>query len=136
MFHHKVWPYISEYDQAMYYPTAMLDQADHWSVFDEDCNFHGFFRIDHITSQVKEIHTVLLPSAVGPIAKCAREQFYCFLGQEYGNCTLITKVPECNRLALKYATDGGMKEYATIRNGWMSKNGFCDLILLSRKVGE
>ena len=133
MHHPKIWKNISE-DNCEVEPIIIPDVVDYWGIYDED--LMGFYRIDRISSCCKEFHTALTPEIWGKRSKMARDLMYEKIKIYYPFCrTLITKVPSYNRLALKYAKDGGMSEVGILKDSWNSSIfGLCDLIILSREV--
>lgn len=132
--HPGVWKWVSESTSIPNDPLPVEGLIEYWGCFGEDDSYYGYFRIDSITSMLKEIHTCLLPNARGEKSKKFRNELEDLLGEINGNFTLITKIPSNNRLALKFALDGGMAEVGVIRNGWNSRDGLVDLILLQKEI--
>ena len=131
MSHPKVWPHISEKHSSI---PKEFDGLNHWGVFSDD-NYHGFFRLDWVTGLVLEMHTVLLPSARGIVSKISRCKLEEIVRKWYPACNVvITKIPSYNRLAVKYAKDGGMEEMGIIKNGWDGHSGVCDLVMMQKEM--
>ena len=133
LMHPKVFKHISEYGNDSCICDSFDGLIDFWGVF-SDGMYYGMFRIDFVTSTVREIHTALLPSAYGCISKEARAMMEERCKNFYRCKNLITKVPSDNKLALKFAKDGGMTEVGVIKNGWTGYNGIVDLILLQKDM--
>lgn len=134
--HPSVWRNMAEFGQEAFYPVFIDGMLDYWGVFCDDC-YYGAFRIDTVTSSVKEIHTMLLPKAHGVISKLARDEMEKTIIDNYKDCrTLITKIPVCNRLAISYAKKGGMIEVGVISNAWESHNGVVDIVIMQKSMGR
>lgn len=132
--HPSLWPHVSEYGQEEFYPVCLDGVLDYWLCSEDDVCY-GLYRIDMITSQSREIHTALLPNARGRTAKDLRAMIEQILIAHYKCRTLITKIPSTNRLAVKYAREGGMTEMGVLKNSWMCKNReVVDVIFLQKEL--
>jgi RimJ/RimL family protein N-acetyltransferase len=77
-----------------------------------------------------EIHTCLLPSAWGRRAREAAQQGWAWLWANSSCVRVITDVPECNRLALRFARAAGMTQYGLNPKSYMKNGQLHDVILL------
>ncbi|HEX3941583.1 MAG TPA: hypothetical protein VHX11_08895 [Acidobacteriaceae bacterium] len=71
----------------------------------------GYFGLIEENAVCWKVHTCLLPSTWGPRAKQASREFIAWLWQNTRCQRLITDVPSDNRLALRFAKQGGLTEY-------------------------
>lgn len=69
-----------------------------------------------------EVHTCLLPEAWGDVGREAAKRMAEWIWQYTACRRIITNVPECNRLALRFAKAAGMLEFGRNEASFL-KNG-------------
>lgn len=82
----------------------------------------GVYFLHPLNSVCYEMHTCLLPSLWGSKANAAAQKLLEYAFNVMKARKVVTNVPECNRLALKYATRNGMKVEGVNRESFL-KNG-------------
>lgn len=77
-----------------------------------------------------EVHTCLLPVAWGETGKEAAKRMAEWIWQ-YTTCRrIVTNVPECNRLALRFAKAAGMVEYGRNEKSFLKDGKLWGQIML------
>lgn len=82
----------------------------------------GCFIFHPHTVTVWEVHTCLLPNAWGDRAKESAALAAQWVWQTLPCTRLITNVPDCNRLAYRFALEAGMEPFGTNPDAYL-KNG-------------
>lgn len=73
--------------------------------------YHGLFFIHPHNRILHEVHTCLLPSAWGPVAKSAARALVAWVFENTPCLRLITCVPDGNALAMRLARTVGMVQF-------------------------
>lgn len=137
MTHPRIWPHIS--DDACPEPREFrpLDHPGVWYVLvSAGAELLGMFVFAPQNGVCWEVHTCLYPAAWGPRAREAARAMAGWIWANTPCRRIVTNVPACNRLALRFARDAGMEQFGVNPQSWMKHGKLHDLIMLgiSREV--
>lgn len=137
--HPSIWPYVSDdgSGEAKDYRPIDHDSVWHISAYD-GASFLGVWTITQENAVTWDIHTCLLPSSWGAIAREAGREVIQWIWTNTTCRRLVTKVPAFNRLALRFAKMAGFVEYGCNPNSFLKDGVLHDQILLgiSKPEGE
>ncbi len=129
MRHPQVWPHL--HDDGTPEDWAPIDHdALYWMLVTEGGAPVGVFLVHPVNSYCYEMHTCLLPEAWGPTAGRAARLLGDWAFGETPCRKMITNVPAYNRLALRFAKMGGMRQEGTNRASFMRDGKMLDQIAL------
>lgn len=83
-----------------------------------------------------EIHTCLLPASWGARAEQAAKELAAWVWDNMPARRVITNVPRCNRLALRFAKRAGMTEFGVNKRSFLKHGQLHDQIMLGISKGE
>lgn len=129
--HPAVWPHVrDERAPEAWEPTD--DAGIYWMLISLDSGAAGgLFSLQETAPGRLEMHTCLLPEAWGVVAKRAAKMLGDWAFYEFGCTTLASNVPAYNRLALRFAKAGGMRETGNNPASFMKNGVLHDQVLLS-----
>jgi RimJ/RimL family protein N-acetyltransferase len=90
----------------------------------------GYFGLHPHTTTLWEVHTVLLPSAWGETAKEAAKGGTQWVWDNLSCIRLITNVPTCNRIALRFAQSSGMEQFGINPDSFVKGNKVYPMVML------
>jgi hypothetical protein len=96
----------------------------------DEAEYLGLFPIYTINMTVCEAHVALLKTCGGIRAKAAGEALKLWVWSNTNFKRIITSVPSCNRLGLRYAKLAGLKEFGLNPGSWQKNGQTHDLIML------
>ncbi len=135
MRHPKVWPHI--HDDGAPEDWAPTDhEALHWLLVSVGDEPQGVFLVHPINSYCFEMHTCLTPALWGAPAVQAAKLLGDWIFSSTACRKLITNVPACNRMALRFAKAGGMQQEGVNRASFMRGGVMLDQIVLGIKKEE
>lgn len=131
MTHPQIYPHISDDGSP---PAEEFEPIDHpavWYVlaFDGD-ELLGLFMFIPQGAACWEVHTCLLPASWGARAAAAAAGAAAWLFKQTECRRIVTAVPICNRLALRFARQAGMTQYGVNPNSFLKHGELHDQVLL------
>ena len=106
------------------FEPRVSDKIFYIGVIDDEENYCGLFMVEFSNYALGELHTCILPIAWGQKANKIAKDFLKYLFNECSELkTLITRVPDDNRLALAYAKRNGMKLMGYIPDAYLNHTG-------------
>lgn len=124
-----VWPHIHEDGVGEDYQPVDHESL-YWMLVKDGTEVLGLFFLHPRGQSCIEMHTCLLPACWGKRAKKAASLLAEWVFLDSGYLKLVTSVPSYNRVALKYAVAGGMKEEGINRASYMHNGLLMDQIML------
>ncbi len=131
MTHPRVYPHITDDGSAPVEEFHVLEHPAIWYVLvKDDDELLGLFMFVSQNAVCAEVHTCLLPNALGARAKEAARGVVAWMFEQTTLQRIVTNVPANNRLALHYAKRGGMTEYGLNPKSFLKGGILQDQILL------
>ncbi len=127
MLHPKVWPYLHDDGLDDFHPTD--EEHIYWMLV-RDESPAGVFMVYAHNSICYEMHTAILPRIWGSEAAHAAQLLLAWAFSEMPCQKMITSVPSYNRMALRFAKQGGMTVEGTNRFSYLKNGVLHDQILL------
>lgn len=88
----------------------------------DDDEVLGYFGLHPHTTTLWEVHTVILPSAWGERAREAAKVGTQWVWDNLPCIRLITNVPTCNPIALRFAKSSGMELFGMNQDSFVKQN--------------
>ena len=126
--HDAVWPHVSDdsCDKATYTPPI---DGVLWLEFVDEVNLGAYLVHPH-NCVTYEIHTCLLPAALGAKSKIAGRLVLDWIFSNTPCQKGITQVPQENQLALRYALRCGMVKEGVNRSSFLKNGELLDMTQL------
>lgn len=126
-----IYPHISDDGSP---PAEEFQPVDHPSIWyvrvDEGGDLLGLFMFVPHGVACWEVHTCLLPSAWGDHARAAGFGVIEWIWGNTPCCRIITNVPNCNRLALRFAQAAGLENFGVNEKSYLKNGKLYDQIML------
>lgn len=122
MTHHRVYPHITDDGCPPVEKFHPGESDDLWYILVTDDEPLGLWLFVPQNAVCWEVHTCMLPVAWGERAAAAAKEMAEWIWKNTPCRRIITNVPECNRLALKFAKAAGMVEFGRNEKSFL-KNG-------------
>lgn len=139
MAHPRVYPHITDDGCPPVEEFHPIENPDVWYVlvrsdsgprslgFSDAIGMWVFVPQNHICW---EVHTCLLPVAYGELGAAAAKQMATWVFTNTRCRRIVTNVPECNRLALRFAKRAGMVEFGRNEKSFLKGGVLFDQIML------
>lgn len=131
-----VWTAMA--DDGFVKPEAFVPSLNDWNwflgVWDGD-EYLGMFMVYQVNGIMCEAHVALLPNCGGFRAVKAGELMKAWTWQNTPFKRIITSVPSCNKLGLKYAKLAGLTEHGLNPGSWLKNGQLHDLHLFGVSHG-
>lgn len=127
MLHPKVFPYLHDDGIDDFNPDDV--EHIHWMLISDDAPA-GVFMVYAHNSICYEMHTAILPRIWGSQAAHAAQLLLAWAFSEVPCQKMITSVPSYNRMALRFAKQGGMTVEGTNRKSYLKNGVLHDQIML------
>lgn len=122
-----IWNAITDdFSRAEYSPV--LDDRIWYVLAIEDGAPFGFFAFFPQTAVCFDMHTVMPLNARSRIAMLGAIRW--LWQQQPSLARVVTMVPSCNRIALRFGLRAGLEQYGRNPNSYMKGGQMCDQILL------
>lgn len=131
MTHSKVWPMITDDLAGNPEDFQPVDHpATYYLLAKDGEHLLGVWVLNPENSVCWDVHTCLLPSAWGPIARQAVKEAMDWVWEHTQCRRVVTKVPYFNRVALRFAKLAGMVEYGVNPLSYLKHGVLHDQVLL------
>ena len=131
MTHPKVYPWISDDGCPTAEEFRPVDIEPLWYVLCCDgADLLGLWLFSPQNSVTYEVHTCLVPGHGFRRAREAGKAVLRWMWKNSGAQRIVTNVPAFNRIALRYAQDGGLVQFGVNRESFLKDGILYDQILL------
>lgn len=125
--HPKVYPHVTDDSSPRPEDYSPPDPNFVWYLLvKDDRETLGIFALVPQNSVCFEVHTCLLPNAYGQRARLAAVAAIGWMAAHSPCKRVITNVPEDNRIALRFATRVGMKEFGINEKSFLKDGKLLD----------
>jgi hypothetical protein len=136
MTHEQLWPWLSD---------DFAPAPENFQPNDAECLWYmlafegelplGLFITHPINQLVWEVDHALLPWAWGAPAREAGAAFEAWLFSNTPAIKAVGFTPACNKLALRYARQAGMREVGRITRGYQRRFELFDIVIFEKEKG-
>lgn len=128
--HPKIYPHVSDDSSPKPEDWKPIESDAVWYVLVENSSPAGVFTLVPQNAVCYEVHTCLLPRIWGPVALDAAGMMLEFMFSKSPCRRVVTNVPDYNRVALRFATNSGLKVFGLNPKSYLKNGTLFDQIML------